>query len=63
MPLIKSILTKKTKKAMAKIIHHTGNYQGWNVYRKAVIVCDLTEVFLSRFMVRYGRTIDPMSLT
>lgn len=45
---------------MQKIIHHTGNYQDWNVYRKAVIVCDLSEVFLCRFMKSYGRTVDQM---
>ena len=45
---------------MSTIIRHTGNYQDWNVYRKAVIVCDLTEVFLTRFMAGYGRTIDQM---
>lgn len=45
---------------MSKIIHHTGNYRNWNVYRKSVIVCDLTDVFLSRFMSGYGRTIDQM---
>ncbi|MCM1320064.1 MAG: four helix bundle suffix domain-containing protein [Muribaculaceae bacterium] len=45
-----------------KIINHTGKYMNWNVYNKAVAVCDLTEVFINRFIIpsNLGRTADQM---
>ncbi|MDE6305510.1 MAG: four helix bundle suffix domain-containing protein [Muribaculaceae bacterium] len=41
-------------------IRHAGNYQQWNVYRKAVIVCDVTEMFITRYLPTNSRTIDQM---
>lgn len=37
-----------------------GNYTEWIVYRKAVIVCDVTEMFINRALPRGSRTIDQM---
>lgn len=38
-----------------------GDYSQWNVYRKSVIVCDVTELFLRRGSLPQGsRTIDQM---
>ncbi len=45
---------------MGQIIEHTGNYRNWNVYRKSVIVCDLTEIFITRFLGKGNRTVDQM---
>lgn len=37
-----------------------GNYQNWSVYRKSAIICDVTEMFISRYLPRGSRTIDQM---
>lgn len=38
----------------------SGNYEQWNVYRKSVIVCDVTEYFISNYLPIGSRTIDQM---
>lgn len=37
-----------------------GDYQDWNVYKKSVIICDVTEIFINRALPRGSRTIDQM---
>lgn len=37
-----------------------GNYEDWNVYRKSVIVSDVTEMFINRALPKGSRTIDQM---
>lgn len=37
-----------------------GDYTNWNVYRKAVIICDVTEMFIRRAFTPPNRTIDQM---
>lgn len=37
-----------------------GDYSEWNVYRKSVIVCDVTEMFIKRALPHGCRTIDQM---
>ena len=37
-----------------------GDYTRWNVYRKSVIICDVTEMFISRALTPPNRTIDQM---
>lgn len=38
----------------------TGDYESWSVYRKSVIICDVTEMFINRALPRGSRTIDQM---
>lgn len=38
----------------------SGDYTRWNVYRKSVIICDVTEMFINRAIPRGSRTIDQM---
>lgn len=37
-----------------------GDYSDWNVYRKSVIICDVTEMFIRRAFSPPNRTIDQM---
>lgn len=45
---------------MAEFLKIAGGYTNWNVYRKAVIICDVTELFICRALPRGSRTIDQM---
>ncbi len=45
---------------MATFLKIAGDYTGWNVYRKAVIISDVTEMFISRALPHGSRTIDQM---
>lgn len=38
----------------------SGDYTDWNIYRKAAIICDVTELFINRALPRGSRTIDQM---
>lgn len=38
----------------------SGDYTDWNIYRKAAIICDVTEFFINRALPRGSRTIDQM---
>ena len=38
----------------------SGKYTDWDVYRKSVIICDVTEMFINRALPRGCRTIDQM---
>lgn len=38
----------------------SGDYTSWSVYRKSVIICDVTEMFIKRALPRGSRTIDQM---
>lgn len=38
----------------------SGDYTSWKVYRKSVIICDITEMFINRALPRGSRTIDQM---
>lgn len=37
-----------------------GSYENWNVYKKSVIICDVTEVFINRALPHNSRTVDQM---
>lgn len=37
-----------------------GAYTDWNIYRKSVIICDVTEMFINRALPHGSRTIDQM---
>lgn len=37
-----------------------GDYSSWSVYRKSVIICDVTEMFIRRAFTQPNRTIDQM---
>lgn len=38
----------------------SGDYTSWSVYRKSVIICDVTEMFINRALPQGSRTIDQM---
>lgn len=38
----------------------SGDYESWNVYRKSVVICDVTEMFINRALPQGSRTIDQM---
>lgn len=38
----------------------SADYTNWNVYRKAVVICDVTELFINRAIEPPNRTIDQM---
>ena len=38
----------------------SGDYESWNVYRKSVVICDVTEMFINRALPHGSRTIDQM---
>lgn len=37
-----------------------GDYRSWSVYKKSVIICDVTEMFITRYLPKNSRTIDQM---
>jgi four helix bundle suffix protein len=44
-----------------QIVNATGNYQDWNVYKKSLIICDITDYFCKTFLnARQDRTVDQM---
>lgn len=45
---------------MGEFLKICGDYHNWNVYRKSVIICDVTEMFISRYLLDKIRTIDQM---
>ena len=45
---------------MNSFLKIAGDYSNWNVYKKSVIICDVTEMFISRALPRGSRTIDQM---
>lgn len=45
---------------MAAFLKISGDYSNWNVYRKAVIICDVTELFITRALPRGSRTVEQM---
>lgn len=45
---------------MSGFLKISGNYTDWSVYRKSVIICDVTELFINRALPRGSRTIDQM---
>lgn len=45
---------------MSEFLKISGDYESWSVYRKAVIICDVTEMFICRALPRGSRTIDQM---
>ena len=45
---------------MAGFLKLAGDYSDWNVYRKAIIICDVTELFINRAIEKPSRTIDQM---
>lgn len=45
---------------MESFLKIAGDYSDWNVYRKSVIICDVTELFITRAMTRSSRTVDQM---
>lgn len=47
-------------KEMNNFLKLAGDYTDWNVYRKSVIICDVTEMFINRALPHGSRTIDQM---
>lgn len=45
---------------MEGFLRISGDYSDWNVYRKSVIICDVTEMFVNRALPPSTRTIDQM---
>lgn len=45
---------------MSGFLKIAGDYTDWSVYRKAVIICDVTEMFINRALPKGSRTIDQM---
>lgn len=45
---------------MATFLKIAGDYSKWNVYRKSVIICDVTELFIRRALPVGSRTVDQM---
>lgn len=45
---------------MTTFLKIAGDYSNWNVYKKSVIICDVTEMFINRALPRGSRTIDQM---
>lgn len=45
---------------MSGFLKIAGDYSDWNVYKKSVIICDVTEMFINRALPRGSRTIDQM---
>ena len=45
---------------MKSFLKIAGDYSNWNVYKKSVIICDVTELFILRAMPRDSRTVDQM---
>lgn len=45
---------------MDRFLKIAGDYTDWNVYRKSVIICDVTEMFITRAFTQPNRTIDQM---
>lgn len=45
---------------MAGFLKLAGDFTQWNIYRKSVIICDVTEMFINRALPRGSRTIDQM---
>ncbi len=45
---------------MNRFLKLAGNYTDWNVYKKSVIICDVTEMFIARAFTPPNRTIDQM---
>lgn len=41
-------------------LKQAGDFRNWNVYRKAVVICDVTEMFIRRELPRDSRTVDQM---
>lgn len=45
---------------MNSFLKISGDYTNWNVYRKSVIICDVSEMFIRRAFTPPNRTIDQM---
>lgn len=45
---------------MGDFLNIAGNYSDWNVYKKSVVICDVTELFINRAIEKPSRTIDQM---
>lgn len=45
---------------MGGFLKIAGDYTDWNVYKKSVVICDVTELFISRAIEKPSRTIDQM---
>lgn len=45
---------------MNRFLKIAGDYTDWNVYKKSVIICDVTEMFINKALPQGSRTIDQM---
>lgn len=45
---------------MPSFLKIAGDYHNWNVYKKSVIVCDVTEMFIRKYYDSRSRTVDQM---
>ena len=43
-----------------RFLRISGDYTDWNIYRKSVVICDVTEMFINRALPKGSRTIDQM---
>jgi four helix bundle suffix protein len=45
---------------MNEFLKISGDYKNWNVYRKSVVICDVTEYFIRKYTPHLTRTGDQM---
>lgn len=43
-----------------RFLRIAGSFKNWSVYKKSVIICDVTEIFINRALPHNSRTIDQM---
>lgn len=55
-----AILKPQNDFEMNSFLKIAGDYSQWNVYRKSVVICDVTELFIGRAFKGPNRTIDQM---
>ena len=54
------VITIKNMNNMSEFLKIAGDYTDWNVYKKSVIICDVTELFINRALPAGTRTVDQM---
>jgi four helix bundle suffix protein len=45
---------------MNTFLKNAGGYTNWSVYKKSVIICDVTEHFITKYLPSNSRTVDQM---
>ena len=64
-PPVRTFLTsfqtlRQNDQIMNEFLKIAGDYTQWKVYKKSVIICDVTELFIRRAFTEKTRTIDQM---